>query len=156
MLYFIKGSKPRVFNRDDVRTPIRKCRHCDGDVKDYGGHRKFLNSKSINLKDVWDDVPPVRHSKYKNRPANELAPVILERVIKLTSNERDFICDPFAGGGVTAYVAERLNRRWLVADINDCAAIEERLTSFKNGSHPVWKEPEPRRQPIVASERTTL
>jgi site-specific DNA-methyltransferase (adenine-specific) len=86
VLYFIKGSKPRVFNRDDVRTPIRKCRHCDGDVKDYGGHRKYLNSKGINLKDVWDDVPPVRHSKYKNRPANELAPVILERVIKLTSN----------------------------------------------------------------------
>jgi site-specific DNA-methyltransferase (adenine-specific) len=157
MLYFIKGSKPRVFNRDDVRTSIRKCRHCDGDVKDYGGHRKYLNSKGINLKDVWDDVPPVRHSKYKNRPANELAPVILERVIKLTSNERDLICDPFAGGGVTAYVAERLNRRWLVADINDCTAIQERLTSFRNGSHPVWKEPEPRTQSIAtASEQSPI
>ena len=40
----------------------------------------------------------------------------------------------------------RRNRRWLVADINDCAAIQERLPSFKNGSHPVWKEPEPRAQ----------
>lgn len=43
MLYFIKGRKPRVFNRDDVRTPVRQCRHCGGDVKDYGGHRKYLN-----------------------------------------------------------------------------------------------------------------
>lgn len=51
MLYFIKGKKPRVFNRDDVRTPVRKCRHCDGDIKDYGGHRKYLNSKGINLKE---------------------------------------------------------------------------------------------------------
>ncbi len=99
----------------------------------------------------------MRHSKYKNRPANELAPVILERVIKLTSNEGDLICDPFAGGGVTAYVAERLNRRWLVADINDCTAIEERLLSCKNGSHPLWKEPEPKSRPTAnASEQTTL
>jgi site-specific DNA-methyltransferase (adenine-specific) len=84
-------------------------------VKDHGWHRKYLNLKDIDLKDAWDDVPPVRHSKYKNRPANELAPVILERVIKLTSNQGDLVCDPFAGGGVTAYVAERLKRRWLVA-----------------------------------------
>ncbi len=154
MLYFIKGRKPRVFNRDDVRTAVKKCRHCGGDVKDYGGHRKYLNSKGINLKDVWDDVPPVRHSKYKNRPANELAPVILERVVRLTTNEGDLICDPFAGGGVTAYVAERLKRRWLVADINDCSAIKERLLSFANGSHPVWKGPEqPTRPAVTATER---
>jgi DNA modification methylase len=81
--------------------------------------------------------------------------VILERVIKLTSNESDIICDPFAGGGVTAYVAERLNRRWVVADINDCAAIQERLTSFKNGSHPLWKVPEPRTQSIGTATAQT-
>jgi hypothetical protein len=57
---------------------------------------------------------------------------------------------------VTAYVAERLSRRWLVADINDCTAIQERLSSFKNGSHPVWKEPEPRTQSsATASVQTT-
>jgi len=138
MLYYIKGPKPRVFNRDAVRTPIQKCRHCGKDVKDYGGHKKYLNPKGLNLTDVWDDVPPVRHRKYKNRPANELAPIILERVIKLTTNPGDLICDPFAGGGVTAYVAERLNRRWAVADVNDCAAVKERLVSLEQGVHPEW------------------
>ena len=139
LLYYIKGHKPRVFNRDAVRTPVQKCRHCGKDVKDYGGHKKFLNPKGINLTDVWDDVPPVRHRKYKNRPANELAPIILERVIKLTTNAGDLVCDPFAGGGVTAYVAERLQRRWIVGDINDCDSVKERLISLKQGSHPEWE-----------------
>jgi site-specific DNA-methyltransferase (adenine-specific) len=139
MLYYIKGAKPRVFNRDLVRTPVQKCRHCGKDVKDYGGHKKYLNPKGLNLTDVWDDVPPVRHRKYKNRPANELAPIILERIIQLTTEVGDLVCDPFAGGGVTAYVAERLHRRWIVGDINDCAAVKERLISWDEGYHPEWK-----------------
>ena len=106
MLHYIKGPKPRVFDRDLVRTPVQKCRHCGKDVKDYGGHKRFLNPKGLNLTDLWDDVPPVRHRKYKNRPAKELAPIILERVIKLTTEPGDFVCDPFAGVGITAYVAE--------------------------------------------------
>jgi site-specific DNA-methyltransferase (adenine-specific) len=139
LLYYIKGERPRVFNRDLVRTPVQACRHCGKDVKDYGGHKKYLNPKGLNLTDVWDDVPPVRHRKYKNRPANELAPIIIERIVKLTTNAGDLICDPFAGGGVTAYVAERHRRRWIVGEINDCAAIKERLISWEQGSHPEWQ-----------------
>lgn len=139
LLYFIKGTKPRVFERDRVRTPIQKCRHCGKDVKDYGGHKKFLNPLGLNLKDVWDDVPPVRHNKYKNRPANELAPIILERVLKLTTQPGDLVCDPFAGGGVTAFVAELLNRRWICGDIGSCEAVVERLTSLHDGCHPEWE-----------------
>ncbi len=139
MLYYIKGPKPRMFDRDLVRTPVQKCRHCGKDVKDYGGHKKYLNPKGLNLTDVWDDVPPVRHRKYKNRPANELAPIILERIIKLTTCVGDLVCDPFAGGGVTAYAAERLRRRWIVGDINDCTAIKERLISWSEGCHPEWE-----------------
>lgn len=139
LLYYIKGGRPRVFDRDLVRTPIQKCRHCGKDVKDYGGHKKYLNPRGLNLTDVWDDVPPVRHRKYKNRLANELAPIILERVIKLTTREGDLVCDPFAGGGVTAYVAEWLERRWIVGDINDCEAVKQRLVALEEGRHPEWE-----------------
>ncbi len=40
LLYFTKGP-PKTFNR--VRLPIPVCRHCGKDIKDYGGHRKYLN-----------------------------------------------------------------------------------------------------------------
>jgi site-specific DNA-methyltransferase (adenine-specific) len=138
MLYYIKGARPRVFDRDAVRIPVQTCRHCGGDIKDYGGHKKYLNPKGVNLTDVWDDVPPVRHRKYKKRPSNELAPIILERVIRLTTREGDLVCDPFAGGGVTAYVAERLQRRWICGDLNDCSPAKARLIDLKNGRHPEW------------------
>ena len=149
LVYYIKGEKPPVFQRDLVRTPIQKCRHCGRDVKDYGGHKKHLNPKGLNLTDVGEDVPPVRHRKYKNRPANELAPIILERVLKLTTEPHNLICDPFCGGGVTAFVAETLGRKWLCGDINDCRAAVDRLESFKRGQHPGW---ETDKQRIVSTE----
>ena len=139
MLFFIKGKKPRVFDRDAVRIPIAICRHCQKDIKDYGGHKKFLNPKGINLSDVWDDIPPVRHRKYKYRTPNELAPQIIERVILLTTKPEDIVCDPFVGGGTTAYVAERLGRRLLCADLNTVSAATRRLSDLENGVHPAWK-----------------
>jgi site-specific DNA-methyltransferase (adenine-specific) len=138
MLYYIKGKKPRVFDRDAVRIPIAVCRHCGKDVKDYGGHKKYLNPKGLNLSDVWDDIPPVRHRKYKYRTPNELAPQVIERVILLTTKEDDTVCDPFVGGGTTALVAERLNRHWICADLNTVSAAIKRLTDLENGCHPRW------------------
>src|ERR1051326_9208501 len=127
LLYYTKGSKPRVFNRTSVRIPIRKCRHCGEDIKDYGGYRKFIHRKGVNLTDVWDDAPPVRHRKYKRRGANELAPIVLERVIRLTTRKGDVVVDPFVGSGTTAYVAETLGRRWICGDLNDCSAARDRM-----------------------------
>ena len=64
LLYYTKF-KPKTFHR--IRTPIEKCRHCGGEIKDYGGHRKAMNPKGVNLTDVWSDIPPVRHWKFKSR-----------------------------------------------------------------------------------------
>ena len=139
MLYFIKGDRPRVFNRDAVRIPVQVCRHCGRDIKDYGGHKKYLNPKGLNLSDVWDDIPPVRHRRYKNRQANQLAPVILERVILLTTEPNDLVCDPFAGAGTTEYVAEKLGRRWVTGELNDIEPTRLRLEEVANGTDPGWR-----------------
>lgn len=132
LLYFSKG-KPRVFNRP--RVPIPTCRHCGGDIKDYGGHRKWLNPAGLNLTDVWDDIPPVRHQKYKNRAANELSAKLLQRTLEISSEEGDLVLDPFGGGGTTYYVAEQMDRKWIGCEIEDCKPIIDRLTGdlFTNG-----------------------
>ncbi len=144
MLYFLKGEKPRVFDRDAVRIPIQVCRHCGRDIKDYGGHKKYLNPKGLNLSDVWDDIPPVRHRRYKTRQANQLAPIILERVILLTTNPGDLVCDPFAGAGTTAYVAEKLGRRWIAGELNDCEPARMRLQDLTKGLDTEWRSPNKR------------
>jgi len=46
---------------------------------------------------------------------------LMERIIKVSSNEGDIIFDPFCGSGTTAIVAQNLDRQYLAFDINTIA-----------------------------------
>jgi site-specific DNA-methyltransferase (adenine-specific) len=128
LLYYSKG-KPRVFRK--IRTPIQRCRHCGGEIKDYGGHRDAMNPKGVNLKDVWTDIPPVRHWKFKDkaRKANALSTKLLDRVVELSTREGDLVLDPFGGSGTTFAVCERKRRHWLGMEIDYAKEIADRLES---------------------------
>lgn len=126
LLYYTKG-KPTIFRK--IRTPIERCRHCGGEIKDYGGHRSAMNPNGVNLTDVWNDITPVRHWKFKSRKrsANQLSTKLLERVVQLSTREGEIVLDPFGGSGTTFDVCERLNRRWIGIEIESCDVIIERL-----------------------------
>jgi len=126
LLYYTKG-KPNTFRR--IRTPIETCRHCGGEIRDYGGHRNAMNPKGVNLKDIWTDIPPVRHRKFKSdkRSANALSTKLLERVVELSTVPGDMVLDPFGGSGTTFAVCEQRHRHWIGVEIEDPAAIMERL-----------------------------
>jgi len=131
LLYFTKGD-PKTFNRDDVRVRIPVCRHCGKEIKDYGGHRKFLNPKGLNLTDFWDDTSPNRHRKFKFRRINELKLTIPERAIRVSTAPKEIVLDPFGGGGSTYQAAEQLGRFWIGSEIADCSSIVERMTTFSS------------------------
>jgi site-specific DNA-methyltransferase (adenine-specific) len=124
LLYYTKG-KPKYFERP--RVPIPVCRHCGGDIKDYGGHRNKLNPEGINVSDVWTDIPPVRHARTKTRGANQLSEKLLERALSISTAEDDLVLDPFGGAGTTYVVAERMHRRWLGIELGDTGPIVDRL-----------------------------
>jgi site-specific DNA-methyltransferase (adenine-specific) len=128
LLYYTKG-KPKTFRR--IRTPIQICRHCGGEVKDYGGHRGAMNPNGVTLKDVWTDIPPVRHWKFKskNRRANALSTKILDRVVEMSTRPGDLVIDPFGGSGTTYVVCERKSRHWIGVEIDFAKEIIERLES---------------------------
>jgi site-specific DNA-methyltransferase (adenine-specific) len=134
LLYYTKGS-PRVFRK--IRTPIATCRHCGGEIKDYGGHRKAMHPDGVNLTDIWDDIPPVRHRKFKSasRSANALSTKLVERVIELSTVPGDVVLDPFAGSGTVPYVCERRGRRWIAVEIGDTGPIEARLAGTEVAEH---------------------
>jgi site-specific DNA-methyltransferase (adenine-specific) len=127
LLYYSKG-KPKTFRK--IRTQIETCRHCDGEIRDYGGHRGAMNARGVNLMDVWADIPPVRHWKFKSpkRKANALSTKILDRVVEMSTVEGEVVLDPFGGSGTTFAVCERKNRRWLGIEIESTDVIIERLS----------------------------
>ncbi len=129
LLYYVKGDKPNTFNREGL--PLEICRHCAGDIKDYGGYKNKLNIEGMSLTDIWHDISPVRHKKYKNRDSNELPLNLLERIISMCSIEGDLIFDPFGGSGTTYIVSEILNRHWIGTEIGPINGIEERFNQIE-------------------------
>jgi site-specific DNA-methyltransferase (adenine-specific) len=130
LLYYIKGERPNNFRPD--RMPMETCPKCFGDLKDYGGYKDKMNPKGINLTDVWYDISPVRHKKYKKRTeANELPIKLLDRILEMSTIEGDIVFDPFGGSGTTYIVSEIKNRRWIGSEIGPIDTIIERFAEIE-------------------------
>ena len=81
--------------------------------------------------DVWEDPKSYRAQGpevvgYKTQKPERL----LERIIAFASNPGETVADFFAGGGTTANVAQRLQRRWITCDQSRVAVAitADRLT----------------------------
>jgi site-specific DNA-methyltransferase (adenine-specific) len=127
LLYFVKGKKPTIFHPDRIPTPC--CRHCGGEQRDYGGYKDKMNPLGVSLSDVWTDIPPVRHAKYKKRDANALALKLMDRIITMASDPGSLVLDPFGGSGTTFVAAELNNRQWIGSEL-DCSTILERFNDL--------------------------
>ncbi|MFG1186919.1 DNA-methyltransferase [Xanthobacter aminoxidans] len=127
LLYFVKGPKPAIFHPDRVPCPC--CRHCGGELRDYGGYKDKMNPLGVNLSDVWTDIPPVRHAKYKKRAANALSLKLMDRIVSMASNEGSVVLDPFGGSGTTFVAAELTGRKWIGSEL-DCSSIIERFDAL--------------------------
>lgn len=128
LLYFIKGDKPAIFHPD--RTPVPCCRHCGGELRDYGGYKHKMNPKGVSLTDVWTDISPVRHAKYKKRDANALPLKLMDRIISLASDPGSVVLDPFGGSGTSYVAAELTNRYWIGCEL-ECSDILARFESIE-------------------------
>ena len=65
-------------------------------------------------KEIWD-IKPARNPNHP-APFPELIP---ELCIKLTTEEKDIVLDPFNGSGTTSSVAESLNRNYIGFEISE-------------------------------------
>lgn len=134
LLYYHKGDKPKTFHPD--RLAMSVCGKCFGELKDYGGYKDKMNPKGINLSDVWLDIPPVRHAKYKRRQdANELSLKLLDRIIEMSTDANDVIFDPFGGSGTTYIVAELKGRKWIGTEIGPEDDIVNRFNMLDDEGH---------------------
>ena len=75
-------------------------------------------NKGAIVGSIWTDLTPLNPVAGERVDYPTQKPeALLERIIKASSNEGDLVADFFCGSGTTAAVAERLGRRWIVADL---------------------------------------
>ncbi|HDQ23067.1 MAG TPA: site-specific DNA-methyltransferase, partial [Candidatus Uhrbacteria bacterium] len=76
--------------------------------------------KGLVVSDIWvdSDVKPLQGSSAESLGYQTQKPVsLLERIIKASSKEGDWVLDPFCGCGTTVSAAEKLKRNWIGIDI---------------------------------------
>ena len=76
----------------------------------------------VPIQDVWNDIRPIHNLAAERLGYPTQKPeVLLERIIKASSNEGDLVLDPFCGCGTTIAAAQKLKRRWIGIDITHLA-----------------------------------
>ena len=82
--------------------------------------------------DIWTDIPPV-NSQAKERTSypTQKPLALLDRIIRASSNERDWVFDPFCGCATALVAAGRLNRKWAGVDLSPLAVklVDERIAT---------------------------
>ena len=81
--------------------------------------KRFLNEMDgIPITDLWTDISNVQ-AKEKLNYATQKPIKLLDRIIKLYSNENDLLLDPFAGSGTLGRSAIKNNRQYILIDENE-------------------------------------
>lgn len=85
--------------------------------------KRYLEEQKGNLiGNNWGDIYPLSSQEKEALGYPTQKPeALLERIINASSNEGDIVADFFCGCGTTISVAQRLNRKWLGADISHLA-----------------------------------
>lgn len=98
--------------------------------------KRYLDElPGTRLQALWDDIPPINSQARERLGFQTQKPqALLERIIQTSSNEGDFVLDPFCGCGTTVAAAENLGRRWAGIDITHLAValMKHRLKSSFN------------------------
>ena len=124
-LYLYTKSDDNTYNvlfekRDEAIKQAKRIK-LDGKnmrARDENGNIIYEVSDEKKIKDVWQ-VPYIASTDTQRTGyATQKPEALLERVIKASSNEGMVVADFFGGSGVTAAVANNLNRKFIHTDIN--------------------------------------
>ena len=93
--------------------------------------KRYLDEMlGIILQDVWDDVQSVQVSKKESVGYPTQKPErLLERIIQISSDEKDLVLDPMCGSGTTLVSCKNLGRNFIGIDANNqaCKIARKRI-----------------------------
>ncbi|MBL7196220.1 MAG: site-specific DNA-methyltransferase [Desulfobacterales bacterium] len=111
---------------------------------EYGNYiERGKENKGVPMHDVWEDINFIAPTAKERLGYTTQKPeALLERIIKASSNEGDLVADFFCGSGTTGAVAEKLGRRWIMADLGRFAihTSRKRLIQLQRTLHKEGKQ----------------
>ena len=122
IFWFTKDKNEYLFNLDDIKIP----------ALNYRPDR--FPSQWKNPTDVWYiQMVSGNYPERTSHPA-QYPEELIERIVRVASNEGDIVLDPFIGSGTTARVAKDLKRKFIGYDTNleYIKIAEERLKQSLN------------------------
>jgi site-specific DNA-methyltransferase (adenine-specific) len=135
ILYFVKDSKNFTFN---YAHPL---------VRVHSDRQLVYNDKRANPAgrmpdDVWSHFPRVcgTFKQRKEWHPCQMPELLLARIIRVSSDEGDWVLDPFSGSGTTPVVAAKLKRKYTGIEISSKYAKESRERIRKNRNLPIEGE----------------
>ncbi len=140
--HYLKALLDGIFGRKNFRNEIAWCYTGPAaNKKDFPRKHDLIfryaksNSPTFNhttdlaeqmakgklVEDWWSDIPRLANAKESIGYPTQKPLALYERIVTASSNEGDFVLDPFCGCATTPVIAERLGRQWIGMDIWDGA-----------------------------------
>jgi site-specific DNA-methyltransferase (adenine-specific) len=117
ILYCVKDKNNYTFNANDILVEAKT-----GAKRKLIDYRKAVPSLYNSEKvpgNVWEYTRVrYRMQEYENHPTQKPI-VLLERIIKASSNKGDLVMDPFSGTFTTSFVAKELGRNSIGVELQD-------------------------------------
>ena len=133
LLYYSK-TEDRVFNLQYYRSYQEKKYNFNAKYPELWDEEKKKWYHNSICRDVWEDINVIGTEADGSESldyATQKPEALLERIINASSNEGMIVADFFGGSGVTAAVANKLNRKFIHCDIgvNSIQTTRDRLKS---------------------------
>lgn len=119
-IWFFTVGEKYTFNLDAVKLKKKVIApyKVDGKPKDWEETEKG-NYRLTHPSNIWTDITIPFWSMPENTDHPTQKPEkLLAKIILASSNEGDFIFDPFLGSGTTSVVAKKLNRKFLGVELD--------------------------------------
>lgn len=94
-------------------------------------YKRYLDEgKGVPIGSIWDDILPLHASNPERLGYPTQKPLkLLERILSISSREKDIVLDAFCGCGTALVAAQNLKRQWIGIDISPtaCRVMAKRL-----------------------------
>jgi site-specific DNA-methyltransferase (adenine-specific) len=142
IFYYVADPKQYTFHANTVRVPsARMTTYADRRANPVG--KLPDDTWVLRPQETDDHFQPDSDTWYVSRVCGtfkertehpcQMPEGVLERIIRVATDEGDLVLDPFAGSGTTLAVAKRLRRRYLGMELSEtyADAVRERLLTVR-------------------------